>query len=272
RIADMAATMRQIDQMMRIPARETVSEAPVRRHFQGRITLDRVSFRYPGTSQAAIAGISLDIKAGEFIAVMGASGAGKTTLLRLMLDLYRPNAGIVCVDGINARQIPNVDLRAAIGYVPQIITLFHGSIAQNLRLAAPEADDHALRRVASELGILEAIEALPQGFDTRIDHESRDKLPTGFRQVLGIAQAFLRDPQILLLDEPAQALDPRIEDHFMAAVRRRTGRVTTVMVTHRPSHARAADRILVLDRGQIRAFDTPDAIFGAPPEQGGAHG
>ncbi|MCB1490893.1 MAG: ATP-binding cassette domain-containing protein, partial [Rhodobiaceae bacterium] len=94
RIADMAATMRQIDQMMRIPARETVSEAPVRRHFQGRITLDRVSFRYPGTSQAAIAGISLDIKAGEFIAVMGASGAGKTTLLRLMLDLYRPNAGI----------------------------------------------------------------------------------------------------------------------------------------------------------------------------------
>lgn len=265
RFADMTATVRQIDQMMRIPSVASTDEAPVRRTFSGDIAFDRVSIRYPGTSQPALVGVSSEIKAGELIAVMGDSGAGKTTLLRVILDLYQPQSGIVSVDGINVRQIPNVDLRAAIGYVPHTVTLFHGSIAQNMRLAAPEADDEALRRVARELGVLDAIEALPEGFDTRIDHNVREKLPTGFRQILAIMQAILRDPQILLLDEPAQALDPTIEDHFINALLKRRGRVTTIMVTHRPSHARNADRVMILERGQIQVFDKPEAIFATKP-------
>lgn len=269
RSADLAATLRQIDQMMRMKGSASAEETPVRRKFSGQITFDRLSFRYPATSQLALAGLTAEIKAGEFVAVTGRSGAGKTTLMRMVLDLYQPQSGIVCIDDINVRQIPDDDLRAGIGYVPQKVALFHGTIAQNLRLAAPEANDDDLRRVAAELGVLAAIDGLPRGFETQIDHESRDRLPTGFRQVLAIAQALLRNPQILLFDEPAQALDPVIEDHFVNAILKRRGRVTTIMVTHRPSHSRKADRVLVLDRGQASAFDTPDVIF-AETDGGGA--
>ncbi|MCB9994638.1 MAG: peptidase domain-containing ABC transporter [Hyphomicrobiaceae bacterium] len=259
RYTEIAQMVNQIDQMMRLPSTETASETPMKRRFEGDVTFDRVSFRYQGANDSSLMGISFTISPGELIAIEGASGAGKTTVLRLILDLYRPQSGTIHVDGINVRQIAPTELRAAIGYVPQKPALFHGTIAQNLRLAAPGASDDDLRRACDEVGILEAVQQLPKGLDTLLDHARQETLPGGFRQALSIAQALLREPKILLLDEPAKTLDHSLEQAFLNCLDQRRGRTTIIMVSHRPSHIRLADRILKLDRGAMVSFDPPQA-------------
>jgi len=257
RWTDMAQMVTQIDGMMRLPSSSQGDDGLVRRHFSGRITFDRASFRYQGAAQGTLQGLSLTIEPGTFVAVKGASGAGKSSLLRLILDLYQPQVGSVQIDGVNVRQIPAENLRAAIGYVPQNPTFFHGTIAQNLRLAAPAASDDKLRRVCGEVGLLSSIDQLPQGMNTLLDTARQESLPGGFRQALAIAQALLRDPNILLLDEPAKTLDHALEEAFIACLERRRGTTTIVMVSHRPSHIRLADKVLSLDRGQMTSFDPP---------------
>ncbi|MCB1517648.1 MAG: peptidase domain-containing ABC transporter [Hyphomicrobiaceae bacterium] len=259
RYTEIAQMVNQIDQMMRLPSTETVTETPMKRRFEGDVTFDRVSFRYQGANDSSLMGISFTISPGELIAIEGASGAGKTTVLRLILDLYRPQSGTIHVDGINVRQIAPTELRAAIGYVPQRPALFHGTIAQNLRLAAPGASDADLKRVCDEVGILAAIEQLPKGLDTLLDHARQETLPGGFRQALSIAQALLREPKILLLDEPAKTLDYELEQAFLNCLEQRRGRTTIIMVSHRPSHIRLADRVLNLERGAMKSFDPPEA-------------
>lgn len=257
RYTEMAQTVTQIDGMMRLPSTSQGETGLVRRRFSGRIGFDRVSFRYQGAPQGTLQGLSFTIEPGTFVAVRGASGAGKSSLLRLVLDLYQPQVGSVQIDGVNVRQIPPENLRAAIGYVPQNPMFFHGTIAQNLRLAAPAASDDKLRRVCAEVGILAAIDQLPRGMDTLLDQSRQDSLPGGFRQALAIAQALLRDPNILLLDEPAKTLDHELEEAFIASLERRRGSTTIVMVSHRPSHIKLADQVLTLDRGQLASFGPP---------------
>lgn len=261
RFSEIRSTFQQIDQMMKIPAPPSSEEQGFRRHFSGALTFDRVFYRYPGATDAAISALSAEIAPGEFIAVMGQSGAGKTTLLRLLLHLFQPMSGTICLDGVNTRQVPDGELKASIGYVPCMPALFHGTIAQNLRLVVPDARDEDLRRVTAELGILGVIDSLPKGMNTLLDHAVQDKLPAGFRQSLAIAQALLREPQVLVLDEPSHALDPGIEGHFLRALNSRKGRMTIIMVTHRQHYAMMADRVLFLNRGQVAAFDPPAKIF-----------
>lgn len=257
RYTEIAQMIKQIDQMMRLPTVETNKLSPLKRHFQGRIEFDRVSLRYQGGSDSALQGISLEIEPGELIAIQGHSGAGKSTLLRLVLELYRPQSGSVLVDGINVQQIPDTELRAAIGYVPQTPVLFHGTIAQNLRLAAPGATDEELAAICQEVGILDAIEMLPEGLNTLLDHAKQGTLPGGFRQAIAIAQAYARKPQILLLDEPAKTLDHDLEDALIKSISRRRGDTTIIMVSHRPSHIQMADRVIKLERGQLVSFEPP---------------
>jgi ATP-binding cassette, subfamily C, bacterial LapB len=261
RLSEMRATFQQIDQMMKIPAAPRSEEQGFRRRFSGALSFDKVFYRYPGATEPAISALSAEIKSGEFIAVMGQSGAGKTTLLRLLLHLFQPMSGTICLDGVNTRQVPDGELKATIGYVPCTPALFHGTIAQNLRLVVPDARDADLRRVCGELGILRVIESLPKGMNTLLDHAVQDKLPAGFRQSLAIAQALLREPQVLVLDEPSHALDPAIETHFLRALANRKGRMTIILVTHRQPYAMMADRVLFLNRGQMVALDPPAKIF-----------
>jgi ATP-binding cassette subfamily C protein/ATP-binding cassette subfamily C protein LapB len=257
RYTEMAQTVTQIDGMMRLPSSSQGETGLVRRRFSGRIGFDRVSFRYQGAPQGTLQGLSFTIEPGTFVAVRGASGSGKSSLLRLILDLYQPQVGSVQIDGVNVRQIPAENLRAAIGYVPQNPMFFHGTIAQNLRLAAPAASEDKLRRVCAEVGILGAIDQLPRGMDTLLDQSRQDSLPGGFRQALAIAQALLREPNILLLDEPAKTLDHMLEEAFIASLERRRGSTTIIMVSHRPSHIKLADQVLTLDRGQLASFGSP---------------
>lgn len=259
RYTEIGQMVGQIDQMMRLPTAETVAETPMKRRFDGEISFDRVSFRYQGAADSSLQGVSFTVKPGELIAICGHSGAGKSTVLRMILDLYRPQSGTIHVDGINVRQIARNELRAAIGYVPQKPALFHGTIAQNLRLSNPGATDECLRRVCAEIGILDSIDQLDKGLNTLLDHAQQEALPGGFRQALTIAQALLRDPKILLLDEPAKTLDHDLERALVKCIEARRGRTTIIMATHRPSHVRLADRAMVLSRGSLESFDPPDA-------------
>ena len=137
--------------------------------------------------------------------------------------------------------------------------VLHGSVAQNLRLGAPGAAEAALWEAAEEIGLAEAVRALPQGMETRLTHELQARLTPAFRTKLALAQALLRDPPTLLLDEPESALSPQDEARLLAAVARRRGRTTCLLVTHRPSLIRRADQVLALQAGQLR--------FAGPPAQ-----
>ena len=256
--SEMAQVFQQVDRMMRLPSK-SVPDLPIVRQFNGAITVDRLSFRYPNMSDAALAGVGFEFKAGEMIAVTGPSGAGKSTLMRLILGIYQPQSGSVAIDGVNIRQIPGHELRARIGYVPQFSVMFHGTIAQNLRLAAPAASDEDLQEICKEMGLWETIEALPKGLNTLLDYARQESLPTGFRQALTIMQALIRKPAILLLDEPAKNLDPQLEQAFMAALQRRRGTTTILMISHRPSHIKLADQVLTLVQGQVASLDAPDS-------------
>ncbi len=217
----------------------------------GRIALRQVSFRHAGASQPAVAGLDLEVRQGEFLAVTGASGAGKTTLLELMQGLLVPQAGVVSLEGRNLRQLPLHEVREAVGLVHQEPQFLHGSILQNLRIGAPMATRREIEALMDELGILPVIRALPDGLETRLTETRHSELSRGTRQTLALTRALLRRPRVLLLDEPAQSLDADLDAALVAALSARIGTMTMVMVSHRPSHIALADRNLRLDQGRI---------------------
>jgi ATP-binding cassette, subfamily C, bacterial LapB len=264
RIEPMRDSIRQINQMMKLPV-EALPDAtnPVVPRFSGAITFDRVSFRHARATDMTLSGVSFEVKVGEMIALMGASGSGKSSLLRLCLNLYPPLAGVISMDGTNIRQVAPRDLRAVMAYVPQTVYLFHGTLAQNLRLGDPAASEENLLAVCDGLGLLPLIEAMPEGLNTRVRDLDKANFAEGFRQSLAIAQAILRKPKILLLDEPAQSLSSDLEEGFKNTLLSLKGSVTVLMATHRPSHARLADRAFYLELGALKGIGTPDQVIGA---------
>lgn len=262
KIAQLRASIQNVDRLLAMrPERAEVEADGGRRHFIGRVTIARASYRHGPEADPALMGVDLDIKPGEVVCVAGPSGAGKSTLLKLIAGMVAPQSGGVFVDGINLRQIDPVQLRQSIAYMPQRIDLFHGTIAQNLRLAEPAATDKQLAEAAALAGVLDDIAALPEGFDTRLNADSMRRLPGGFAQRIGLARTYLRRAEIVLLDEPGTDLDAAGDRRLIETIDRLRGRATVVIVTHRPSHMRAADRVAVIARGQIRAFDRPDAVL-----------
>ena len=254
--------VRQINQLMRFETERDLSKpVPAGRQFTGEIVLSRVSMRYRPDGEPALIGASLAIKPGELVALVGPSGAGKSSVLKVIAGLYQPQAGSVLIGGLDIRQIDPIELRYSVAYLPQVCQLFHGTIAQNLRLAEPTAADEALQRACVDAGVLDDILGLPEGFDTRIGDRSLQKLPSGFRQRLALARAYLKQAPILLFDEPGQTLDEAGDAAFMAALQRLKGKKTIVLVTHRPSHMRLADRMLLLQAGQVVLDGPPEAVI-----------
>jgi ATP-binding cassette subfamily C protein/ATP-binding cassette subfamily C protein LapB len=262
KLAQLRASIAGVDRLMALrPERAENAAAVGRRRFVGRVTIARASFRHAPDSDPALLGVDLDIRAGEVVALVGASGAGKSTLLRLVAGLAQPQAGAVMIDGINVRQIDPVQLRQSVAFLPQTIHLFHGTVAQNLRLAEPTADDRNLAEAAALAGVLEEILELPRGFDERLDEAMLRALPRGFQQRLILARTYLRQGEIVLLDEPGTELDAAGDKALLAAIGRLRGRATILMSTHRPSHMRVADRVAVMARGQLRLADKPDIVL-----------
>ncbi len=255
--------MTQVNTLMRMGNEEgqpSISSGS-ERVWKGSAAFQRVSFRYSQLSEPALLGVSFQARAGEMVAITGPNGAGKSTLLRLLLGLYQPQAGQVTLDGMDIRQLPEVELRRAISYVPQSVRLFHGSIAQNLRLVNPIASDEDMREACRIAGILETIEALDEGFETRVGDQRVWHLNAGFRQKIALARAFIKNSPILLLDEPAQNLDDAGDRTLVEALKSQKGKRTIIMVTHRPSHIRLADRLIVLNQGSLAAMGAPEAVL-----------
>ncbi|MBT2786352.1 MULTISPECIES: ABC transporter transmembrane domain-containing protein [unclassified Halomonas] len=222
---------------------------------RGEITLESVSFTYPGRETAALEGFDLHIQPGERVAVVGPSGAGKSTLLALLLRFYDPIQGRITLDGSDIRSLDLAALRGAMGLVAQEPVLFSGSVAENLRYGNPEADIDRLRIAAQDASALEFIDALPQGFDTPLG-PGGVQLSGGQRQRLAIARALLKNPAVLLLDEATSALDAESERLVQQALDRLMVGRTSIVIAHRLATVIAADRLLVLDGGKLVAAGT----------------
>ncbi|MFI7408218.1 thiol reductant ABC exporter subunit CydD [Streptomyces sp. NPDC049627] len=207
---------------------------------------DGISVRYPGRSTDAVAGTSFAVEPGETVALVGPSGAGKSTLLNVLLGFVRPSAGRVLVGGADLADLDPAEWRSRIAWVPQRPHLYAGTIAENVRLARPDADDAAVRRALGDAGALEFVDALPQGVDTVLGEDGAG-LSAGQRQRLALARAFLADRPVLLLDEPTAALDGATEAEVVEAVRRLAVGRTVLLVVHRPALLGVADRVVRLE-------------------------
>ena len=223
-----------------------------RDHFDGRISLRNVGFRYPQSEVDALKGVSFDIAPGEHVAILGRVGSGKTTLEKLILGLYRPTSGEVLIDDIDIRQLDPGELRRSIGYVPQDVTLFYGTLRDNLTIAFPLADDTEILRAARIGGILPMIDRHPHGFAMQVG-ERGDRLSGGQRQGIALSRAVLGDPPIMLLDEPTSSMDRATETAVRKELRAFAAGRTMIIVTHRTSLLEMVDRVIVLDEGQVVA-------------------
>lgn len=228
-----------------------------RQVFRGDIEFRDVSFSYPGSELNALRGVSFRIRAGEKIAILGRTGSGKSTLLRLILGLYRPSAGAVLIDGIDLRQLDPGELRRNVGYVPQDVTLFYGTLRENITIGAPQVEDAAIMRAAAIGNIAEFVNVHPKGIDMLVG-ERGDSLSGGQREGVAIARAVIHEPAILLLDEPTGAMDHSGEEAVKAQLREYARDRTVLIVTHRTSLLDMVDRIIVTDNGRIVA-DGPKA-------------
>lgn len=217
---------------------------------RGAVALEEVSFTYPGRATPALDRVSLAAEPGSVVAVVGPSGAGKSTLLSLLMRFADPDAGAVTLDGVDLRRLDPAELRSHLAYVPQETVLFSGTVADNLRLAKPDATDAELRAAAEAADAHEFISALPQGYDTPVG-ERGVRLSGGQRQRIAIARALLRDPRVLLLDEATSSLDGESEAAVQRALARLMAGRTTVVVAHRLATVANADRIYVLHDGRV---------------------
>ncbi|MCB1827818.1 MAG: ATP-binding cassette domain-containing protein, partial [Coxiellaceae bacterium] len=269
RLQQVESSIKQITRLMKIEPETKTKETLLlqKRHVKGLIQFHRVSFRYRAAYDPALMGVSFEIKPGQLVAVVGRNGSGKSTLLKILLGLYQPQAGSIRIDNQDIRQLDPSELRNMIGYLPQYPELFYGSIAANLRLAAPDATQAEIDQACAMAGILNEIKAMPEGFDTPIRDYSASKLPTSFRQSLCLARAYLKKARIILLDEPGNQLDREADQQLMRTLEYLRGKATVIMVTHRPSHLKMMDRVLLLEEGQLAIEGTPDEVLPKIPKE-----
>jgi subfamily B ATP-binding cassette protein HlyB/CyaB len=228
---------------------------------KGRVTLDQVTFRYRPEAAPVLNGISIDVQPGEVIGIVGRSGSGKSTLTKLVQRLYSPEGGRMLVDGIDISLIDAAQLRRQVGVVLQDNLLFNRSVRENIAITDPAAPIEAVMRVAQLAGAHEFISELAEGYDTLVG-EQGGSLSGGQRQRVAIARALFTDPRILILDEATSALDYESE----AIIQRNMAHIckgrTVLIIAHRLSSVRHANRIIVMEKGRIAETGTHAELIG----------
>ena len=242
---------------VREPAQPRRLATPVR----GALTLDAVAFRYQPELPDVVRDISLELAPGEIVALVGRSGAGKTTIASLLPRFWDVTAGRILLDGVDVRELSLHTLRGAIGIVPQEPVLFSGTIRDNIAYARPDASDADVLRAAQAAHAWEFIERLPEQWNTRVG-ERGVKLSGGQRQRIAIARVFLKDPAVVILDEATSSLDTESERYVEEALERLLQGRTTLLIAHRLSTVRRADRVVVLDQGRIVETGSHDELLG----------
>jgi ABC-type multidrug transport system fused ATPase/permease subunit len=261
--------LRQLNGLMKMQIEET-GPNEAWRGIDGAIRFSWVSHRYSQESDPVLFGVSFDVGKGEVVAITGPNGSGKSTIVKLLAGLYRPQAGSISIDGVDVRQMEPVRLRQQIGIVSQPTHLFYGTVAQNLRLSCPTASDEELIEAAKEARAYDDIMALSERMETRLTEDVMSRLPAGFRQKLALARVYLRRAPIMVFDEATQGLDEDGDKAFLAAIQRMRGRSTILIVTHRPSHMRIADRLIVMKAGKVVTMGPPDKVLRGPAGGGSA--
>lgn len=275
RLTQVKSSISQINNLMNIKGeRDQHSIVNPIKQIEGFVSFARVSIRYSPESDPALVGVSFELEPGEVICIVGGNGSGKSTALKLLAGMYSPQAGSIRIDNMDIRQMDTVELRHAVAYVPQTMQFFYGTIAQNLRLAHPTATDADLYKACEMAGVLEDVMALSQGsgkwkreaFEVRIGDSSSGQMPTNLLQRLNLARGYLKQSPIMLFDEPGNGLDFESDQKFMKNIDQMRGGTTILMVTHRPSHLRLADKILWLEHGNVRAFGPAEEVLKQMPK------
>jgi ATP-binding cassette subfamily C protein LapB len=252
------AALKSLNEIMKLPVERPEGKTFLHRtQIRGEIEVKNLEFAYPNQTVKTLNNISLKIKSGEKVGIIGPIGSGKTTFGKLLLGLFEPLSGMVSMDGTDIRQIDPADLRHSIGYVSQDITLFRGTVRDNITMGAHDVDDSTILRVADLSGVSEFVKKHALGFDMGVGEMGRG-LSGGQRQCVAIARAMLFDPPVLVLDEPTSNMDNRTEvllrDHLSKVIQNKT----LVLITHRASLLTMVDRLIVIDDGIVVA-DGPKA-------------
>ena len=259
----MAALCRQaigrLDDLFALPSERAESAISFDRP-AGKLVFDGATFRYTPDNEPVIDEIRLTLEARGLYAVMGANGSGKTTLLKLAMGLYAPDDGRVLIDDADIAQFSRHDLTRWIGYVPQEIRLFSGTIRDNIIAALPDAPDEDVILAAKQAGVHDFVAALPDGYGADVG-DGGAALPGGIRQKIGIARALLRKPPVLLMDEPSSNLDRNSEAELAETLRGLAKDHTIVMATHSLRLLGACHSVLVLERGKIRVGGPADKVL-----------
>ncbi len=242
---------RNLNDIMKMPVDRPEGKEFIRRdEFNGFIEFQNVTFSYPDEEKKALDDVSFKIVPGERVGIVGKIGSGKTTLEKLVLGLYKPNSGTILIDGIDISQIDPADLRKNIGYVPQEVNLFRGSVKNNIIYKAPYVNDDQMLRASKLAGVDDFVKLHPKGYDMPVG-ERGDGLSGGQKQAIAIARAFLLDAPICLLDEPTNSVDNVMEVQIKNNLSKNLTGKTTLLITHKSSLLSLVERLIILDNGKL---------------------
>ncbi len=261
RLQNSRVALKALDLLMELPSENQDDKACM--DFSGlsnSFDMEDVSFAYPGAERHALSNINLHIKAGEKVGIVGRMGSGKSTLGKLLIGLYQPLEGAVKFGGVDIRQLPGADLRGRVGFLPQDVVLFYGSIRDNIALGDPSINDHLILRASGISGVMDFVRNNPAGFAAQVGEQGKN-LSGGQRQAVALARALVHDPDVLILDEPTSNMDNASEEMIQKRLASIMSNKTLILITHRLSMLKIVDRLIVMDGGRIVLDGPRDAVL-----------